>query len=115
MTDLYQSIREQAYSLADARAKEFGMCAPDSQLASKPMSYADYLQMVGEVAERFERKQEAKPLNSLMRSLAASRAPALGVTADQYLDWAAGKPAPEVDQAMIRETDDVRRVQAVRR
>jgi hypothetical protein len=36
------------------------------------------------------------------------RAEQLKVTQDQYNDWLAGKPAPEVDAAMIRETDKAR-------
>lgn len=59
--DLYQSIREQAYSLADTRAKE------------------------------------------------------LGVPLDSYTNWLAGKPAADVESRMIRETDDLRRLQALRR
>jgi hypothetical protein len=43
------------------------------------------------------------------------RAEQLKVTQDQYNDWLAGKPAPEVDQAMIRETDDKRRLAALSR
>lgn len=59
--DLYQSIRERAYELAETRSKE------------------------------------------------------LGVPLDHYIAWQNLKPAPDVDAAMIRETDDKASMEALRR
>lgn len=44
-----------------------------------------------------------------------NRAAELGVSSDQYAAWLAGKPSPEVESKMLKETDDLRRRQALSR